>query len=169
MTGLQSIRCFCSRPRQPMEPGNQSRVRGRLHEAARSGVLKGQICRNYGLQRREIWTALETQAGCMRSAASCECRDLADLCKIYSPFGAPSHLPVVVYFHGGGFTAGENDISPRLHGNIGVSFAVFLQFVWADDDQGTTLPLMASSVCWRRTAYYQKLVFQMARTTLRIV
>jgi acetyl esterase/lipase len=30
-------------------------------------------------------------------------------------------VPVVVYFHGGGFRAGENDISPHMHGNIGRS------------------------------------------------
>lgn len=28
-------------------------------------------------------------------------------------------LPVVVYYHSRGFTAGDNDISPSIHGNIG--------------------------------------------------
>ncbi|KAH8682248.1 Alpha/Beta hydrolase protein [Xylariales sp. PMI_506] len=38
---------------------------------------------------------------------------------------APSLLPVVVYFHGGGFVAGDNDIAPSasIFGNIGYFFA----------------------------------------------
>ena len=32
---------------------------------------------------------------------------------------ATSPLPVVVFFHGGGFVAGDNDISPSMHGNMG--------------------------------------------------
>ncbi|KAB8226682.1 Alpha/Beta hydrolase protein [Aspergillus novoparasiticus] len=32
-------------------------------------------------------------------------------------------LPVVVYFHGGGFKVGDNEITPHLHANIGKFFA----------------------------------------------
>ncbi|KAL5363012.1 Alpha/Beta hydrolase protein [Aspergillus floccosus] len=32
-------------------------------------------------------------------------------------------IPVVVYFHGGGFRAGDNDISPHIHSNIAKYFA----------------------------------------------
>ncbi|OJJ94950.1 hypothetical protein ASPACDRAFT_1860616 [Aspergillus aculeatus ATCC 16872] len=32
-------------------------------------------------------------------------------------------LPVVVYFHGGAFKAGDNTITPHMHGNIGEFFA----------------------------------------------
>ncbi|KAG2418896.1 hypothetical protein HFD88_001998 [Aspergillus terreus] len=32
--------------------------------------------------------------------------------------------PVVVYFHGGGFRAGDNDISPHIHSNIAKYFAL---------------------------------------------
>ncbi|KAF9891419.1 hypothetical protein FE257_004275 [Aspergillus nanangensis] len=35
----------------------------------------------------------------------------------------PRHRLDVVYFHGGGFRAGDNDISPHIHGNIGKYFA----------------------------------------------
>ncbi len=30
-----------------------------------------------------------------------------------------SDLPVVVYFHGGGFTSGDNTITPSMHSDIG--------------------------------------------------
>ncbi|KAH7028763.1 Alpha/Beta hydrolase protein [Microdochium trichocladiopsis] len=44
---------------------------------------------------------------------------------VYRPARAPepgvvrSALPVVVFFHGGGFTSGDTDITPSMHGNIG--------------------------------------------------
>ncbi|KAH8881149.1 alpha/beta-hydrolase [Thozetella sp. PMI_491] len=36
---------------------------------------------------------------------------------------APSNALMVVYFHGGGFSAGDNDISEHIHGNIAKVFA----------------------------------------------
>ncbi|KAK5119145.1 hypothetical protein LTR85_007759 [Meristemomyces frigidus] len=42
---------------------------------------------------------------------------------VYAPADATERTAVVVYFHGGGFTAGDNDISDHLHSNIGYYFA----------------------------------------------
>ena len=39
---------------------------------------------------------------------------------VYSPRSDSTQLrPAVVFFHGGGFTAGDTDITPSMHGNIG--------------------------------------------------
>lgn len=44
---------------------------------------------------------------------------------IYSPavLVENEQLPVIVFFHGGGFTSGDTDITPSMHGNIGNYFA----------------------------------------------
>lgn len=41
---------------------------------------------------------------------------------IYQPSGK-SHLPIMVFFHGGGYTRGERDYSPLVHANILTYFA----------------------------------------------
>ncbi|RDW82764.1 hypothetical protein BP6252_03876 [Coleophoma cylindrospora] len=43
---------------------------------------------------------------------------------LYTPITTPDKkLPVLVFFHGGGFLAGDNDITPSMHGHIGNYFA----------------------------------------------
>ncbi|KAJ3536828.1 hypothetical protein NM208_g6486 [Fusarium decemcellulare] len=45
---------------------------------------------------------------------------------IYSstiPAKGAEKVPVVVYVHGGGFTMGDTDITPSMHGNVGCYFA----------------------------------------------
>lgn len=38
---------------------------------------------------------------------------------VYSPASGASGLPVVVFIHGGGLTAGDNDATPNIYANIG--------------------------------------------------
>lgn len=38
---------------------------------------------------------------------------------VYSPAAGASGRPVVVYFHGGGLVAGDNDATPNIYTNIG--------------------------------------------------
>lgn len=39
---------------------------------------------------------------------------------VYSPVSPGAHgLPVVVFFHGGGLVAGDNDVTPSFFSNIG--------------------------------------------------
>lgn len=38
---------------------------------------------------------------------------------VYKPTSGAEGLPVVVYFHGGGLVAGDNDATPNVYSNIG--------------------------------------------------
>lgn len=49
----------------------------------------------------------------------------SDLYQVYRPGiidTSNTSLPVVVFFHGGGFMIGDNDITPSMYGNIGMKF-----------------------------------------------
>lgn len=38
---------------------------------------------------------------------------------VYSPAAGASGRPVVLYIHGGGLVAGDNDVNPHMYANIG--------------------------------------------------
>lgn len=39
---------------------------------------------------------------------------------VYSPAAGASDRPVIVYFHGGGFVTGDNDLTPNVYTNVGM-------------------------------------------------
>lgn len=40
---------------------------------------------------------------------------------VYSPASGASGRPVILYIHGGGLVAGDNDVTPNIYANIGGS------------------------------------------------
>ncbi|KAL4887281.1 alpha/beta-hydrolase [Aspergillus karnatakaensis] len=52
-------------------------------------------------------------------------RNRLDIYNLVEDTRESASLPVVVYFHGGGFVAGDNDITPHMHGNIARFFASY--------------------------------------------